>query len=108
MLPSALKKSAGTKDEKQTRCVTFSRENSYIENSYIENRETESFLTVAALKVEKENMKQVDNVDAMMGEDEVDGGIFYEDEASNGKKVLLPTDSLRRHRERLSSKNSDD
>ena len=91
MLPSALKKSAGTKDEKETRCVTFSRENSYIENS----------------ETEKESMKQIDQVDAMNGEDEVDGGIFYEDEASNEKKVL-PTDSLRRHRERLNSKNLDD
>ena len=102
MLPSALKKSAGNKDEKDTRFVTFSRENSYIG---ITDSETESFLTLAALKVEKESMRHVDKVNAMIGEDEVDGGIL--DEEEKNEKKLLPTDSLKRHREKL-SKNSED
>ena len=102
MLPSALKKSAGNKDEKDTRFVTFSRENSYIG---ITDSETESFLTLAALKVEKESMRHVDKVNAMIGEDEVDGGILVEEEKN--EKKLLPTDSLKRHREKL-SKNLED
>ena len=99
MLPSAFRKSTGAKDE---RSVTFSRENSYIDDG-----ETESYFAAAALNVEKEIMKQVDK-NVGEGETETDGGTLHqdEDETRKGKK-FFPSDSLKRHRERLSSKNED-
>ena len=102
MLPSAFRKSTGARDE---RSVTFSRENSYIDDG-----ETESYFAAAALNVEKEIMKQVDK-DVGEGEDETDGGALHQneddqEEARKGKKYF-PSDSLKRHRERLSSKNED-
>ena len=106
MLPSALKKSE-SKDEKETKCVTFSREDSFKDKS-----EHEGLPTVAASKVEKDSMEQVDEVDevdAMID----DLGILHQDEAAEcslkarkGKKVV-PTDSMKRNRERF-SKNLED
>ena len=103
MLPSALKKSEST-DEKETKCVTFSREDSFKDKS-----EHEGLPTVAASKVEKDSMEQVDEVDAMID----DLGILHQDEAAEcslkarkGKKVV-PTDSMKRNRERF-SKNLED
>ena len=100
MLPSALKKSTENTDEKETKCVTFSRENSVKATS-----EKEGFLT-AALKVEKDSMEQVDKVDAMI--DEVDDEILHQDKAGDcsgkarkGKKVVH-TDSLKFNRARFS------
>ena len=88
MLPSALKKSTENRDEKETKCVTFSRE-----NSVKATREEEGFLAV-------------DKVDAMI--DDVDDEISHQDKAGEstlkarkGKKVVH-TDSLKCNRARLS------
>ena len=99
MLPSALKKSTENTDKKETKCVKFSRENNVKATS-----EKEGILAVAALKVEKDSMEQVDKVDAKI--DEVDSGILYQDEPGSvkgrkGKKVIH-TDSLKCNRARLS------
>lgn len=91
MLPSALKKSTENTDEKETKCVTFCPENNVKATS-----EKEGLLTVAALEVEKDSMEQVDATT-----DEVDGVILYQDKARKGKKVV-PTDSLKCNRARLS------
>ena len=98
MLSSVLKKVSGNTNDKERRKVTFSRENSFIESKDVKSQDgKEEILSVATLKLD--NQSRDDKEDGMIGGVGDEGADSIEER--KGKK-LVPTDSLRRHRERFS------